>query len=161
MMQPDVDVAAHVVQLALTPIFLLTGLASLLGVFTTRLGRIADQVDGLADEPARRPRQLARLRLRSQLLDLAVLLAAIAGGLTCCAALTLFLSALRSAAAGTVLFALFGAALVGAVAALAAFAAEMILAGRTVRDAVDADAGIVPDGADAEPAPDAAAPPIA
>ena len=157
MMQPDVDNAAHVVQLALTPIFLLTGIASLLGVFTTRLARIADQVDGLSDEPAKRPRHLARLRLRSQLLDMAALLAAVAGGLTCCAALTLFLSALRSTAAGTMLFALFGAALVGSVAALAAFAAEMILAGRTVRDTVDADAG-AGDGAGIDPAADPGAP---
>ena len=63
MIQPDVSIAAHVVQLALTPIFLLTGVASLLNVFTTRLGRIADQVDKLSAEPAKRPRQLARLRL--------------------------------------------------------------------------------------------------
>ena len=82
--------AAHVVQLALTPIFLLTGLASLLNLFTTRLGRVADRVDKLADQPASHPRQLARLRLRSIALDGAVLLAALAGALTCCAALTLF-----------------------------------------------------------------------
>ncbi|EQA96789.1 hypothetical protein FHS51_001464 [Sphingobium wenxiniae] len=140
MPQPDVNIAAHVVQLALTPIFLLTGVASLLNVFTTRLGRIADQVDKLSSEPARRPMQLARLRLRSKALDLAVLLAAVAGGLTCCAALTLFLNALRSGAAGVILFALFGGALTCAVAALAAFSFEMILAGRTVRDKVDEDA---------------------
>ena len=137
MIQPDVNDAAHVVQLALTPIFLLTGVASLLNVFTTRLGRIADQVDKLASEPAKRPKQLARLRLRSKSLDIAVLLAATAGGLTCCAALTLFLSALRSGAAGQILFALFGGALVCAVAALTCFAFEMVLAGRSVRDKVD------------------------
>lgn len=139
MVQPDVNTAAHVVQLALTPIFLLNGIASLLNVFTTRLGRIADRVDKLSGDPKTRPEQLARLRLRSKSLDLAVLLAAIAGGLTCCAALTLFLSALRSGAAGSILFALFGAALGCAVAALAAFSFEMILAGRTVRDTVDRD----------------------
>jgi hypothetical protein len=58
----DLSGAAHVVQLALTPIFLLTGLASLLNVFTTRLGRIADRVDRLASDAAGHPRQLARLR---------------------------------------------------------------------------------------------------
>jgi hypothetical protein len=79
------------------------------------------------------------LRLRSRLLDAAVLLAAIAGALTCCAALTLFLRALRSGGGGAVLFALFGGALVCAVAALAAFAAEMGLAGRTVREMVNAE----------------------
>jgi hypothetical protein len=136
---PDVNAAAHVVQLALTPIFLLTGVASLLNVFTTRLGRIADQVDKLATEPAKRPRQFARLRLRSHALDLAVLLAAIAGALTCCAALTLFVGALRTGAAGSALFLLFGGALACAVAALGAFSFEMILAGRTVRERVDDD----------------------
>ncbi|MGY2736686.1 DUF2721 domain-containing protein [Sphingomonas sp. UYP23] len=136
-MQPDVNYAAHVVQLALTPIFLLTGVASLLNVFTTRLGRVADQVSRLSSEPTKRPRQLARLRLRSRSLDVAVLFAALAGGLTCCAALTLFLNALRSGAAGEILFGLFGGALVCAIAALAAFSFEMLLAGRTVRELVD------------------------
>jgi hypothetical protein len=65
---PAVDNAAHVVQLALTPIFLLSGVAALLNVFSTRLGRISDQVDKLAGDPAKRPRQLARLRLRSRAL---------------------------------------------------------------------------------------------
>ncbi len=139
MSAPDVNTAAHVVQLALTPIFLLSGIAALLNVFTTRLGRIADQVDKLASEPAKHPPQLARLRLRSRSLDLAALLAATAGGLTCGAALILFLSALRSGAAGALLFGLFGGALVCAVAALAAFSFEMVLAGRTIRDKVDAN----------------------
>jgi hypothetical protein len=130
----DLSGAAHVVQLALTPIFLLTGLASLLNVFTTRLGRIADRVDRLASDAAGHPRQLARLRLRSRALDLAVLLAALAGALTCCAALTLFLGALRNAGTGYILFAFFGSALICAVAALAAFGCETILSGRSVRE---------------------------
>ncbi|WP_242138861.1 DUF2721 domain-containing protein [Sphingomonas sp. TREG-RG-20F-R18-01] len=130
----DISGAAHVVQLALTPIFLLTGLASLLNVFTTRLGRISDRVDRLAGDASSHPRQLARLRLRSAALDLAVLLAALAGALTCCAALTLFLGALRNAGTGQVLFALFGSALICAITALAAFGFETILSGRSVRE---------------------------
>ena len=66
-----------------------------------------------------------------------MLLAAAAGGLTCCATLTLFLSALRSGAAGAMLFGLFRTALVCAAAALASFSFEMILAGRTVQGKVD------------------------
>lgn len=130
--------AAHVVQLALTPIFLLTGLSSLLNVFTARLGRVADRVDRLATTPLDHKQQLARLRLRSRVLDLAVLLAALSGALTCCAALTLFLGALRNAGAGRLLFALFGGALVCAVAALAAFAIETLLSGRSVREQAQA-----------------------
>lgn len=134
---PDVSNAAHVVQLALSPIFLLSAVGSLLSVFTARLARISDQAEKLSAEPRTSPRQLARLRLRSRLLDVAVLFAAAAGALTCCAALTLFANALRSGAHGTVLFWLFGGALISAIAALAVFALEMLLAGRTVRDAVD------------------------
>jgi hypothetical protein len=129
-----IDAAAHVVQLALTPIFLLTGIASLLNVFSTRLGRIADQVDKLIEDERKSSRRLARLRLRSQALDLAVLLAAAAGALTCAAALTLFVGEVRSTDAGALLFGLFGGALVCSVAALGAFSFEMVLAGRGVRE---------------------------
>jgi Protein of unknown function (DUF2721) len=126
--------AAHIVQLALTPIFLLTGLASLLNVFTTRLGRIADRVDRLAGDASGHSRQLSYLRLRSLTLDVAVLLTALAGALTCCAALTLFLGALRNTGTGYILLAFFGSALVCAVAALVAFGFETILSGRSVRE---------------------------
>ncbi len=136
---PDLNGAAHVVQLALTPIFLLTGLASLLNVFTTRLGRVADRVDRLADAAYRHPRQLRRLRLRSRSLDAAVLLAALAGAATCCAAMTLFLGALRNAATGTLLFTFFGVALACALLALGAFAFETILSGRSVREQAQPD----------------------
>lgn len=136
---PAVDNAAQVVQLALTPIFLLSGLAALLNVFSTRLGRISDQVDKLVDDARNRPQQLARLRLRSRLLDIAVLLAAFAGALTCGAALTLFVGEIKTGGAGRLLFSLFGGALVCAIAALTAFSCEMILAGRGVRERADGD----------------------
>ena len=132
------DTAAHVVQLALTPIFLLTGLASMLNVFTTRLGRVADRVDLLTRDAAGHQRQLQRLRLRSRVLDVAVLLAAAAGGSTCCAALTLFLGALRNAGDGGLLFGLFGGALVCSVLALTAFALETILSGQSIREQAEA-----------------------
>nr|WP_295672185.1 DUF2721 domain-containing protein [Sphingomonas sp.] len=136
------DTASHVVQLALTPIFLLAGLAQLLNVFTARLGRIADRAYRLTHFVEADRAELHRLKLRSRILDAAVLLAPLSGGLTCCAALTIFLGALRNANAGALLYALFGGALVCAVAALAAFSIETILSGRGVRaqfvDATDA-----------------------
>ena len=39
---------SDVIQLALTPVFLLTAVAALLNVFSTRLGRVADRVDLLS-----------------------------------------------------------------------------------------------------------------
>jgi hypothetical protein len=134
---PTLDAAAHVVQLALTPIFLLAGIATMLSVFTARLGRIADRAYDLSHEPNCRRDELARLRLRSRILDSAVLFAATSGALTCLAALTLFLGALQQIEWGTVLFTAFGGALIFAIAALSAFSVETILSGRTVRDKVD------------------------
>jgi hypothetical protein len=46
----SVDSVAHVIQVALTPVFLLSGIASLLAVLSTRLARVADRVDALAEQ---------------------------------------------------------------------------------------------------------------
>ncbi len=51
-MQTDTGVAdiAHVIQIAIAPVFLLTGIASLLVVLTNRLGRIIDRARHLEGE---------------------------------------------------------------------------------------------------------------
>jgi hypothetical protein len=130
--------AAHVVQLALTPVFLLSGIAALLNVFASRLGRVADQTHRLAGEPKSpaRDRRLRRLRFRSTCLDWAVVLAALGGAATCGAVLTLFLGEFRVAAAQT-LFACFGAAIVLTTFALTAFVIEMLAAASGIRRLVD------------------------
>ncbi|WP_019906560.1 DUF2721 domain-containing protein [Methylobacterium sp. 77] len=139
------DDIAHVIQVALAPAFLLTALATLLNVFSTRLGRVADRVDDAAaslqkadaDEAAHLSRQLSYLRRRSFMLDVAVVLASIGSIMTGIAVLTLFVGALRDAATASVLFGCFGVALVCTVAAIVAFLVEILMAGRRVRDEVD------------------------
>ncbi|WP_375455431.1 DUF2721 domain-containing protein [uncultured Methylobacterium sp.] len=138
------DGVAHVIQVALTPVFLLSGVATLLNVFGARLARVADQADGVsgllagATEAERLTLglRLDRLRLRAVMLDAAVVLAALAGVSTCGAVLTLFVGALRDATVASVLFALFGAAILCTLFALVAFGIEMLLASRAVRDRV-------------------------
>jgi hypothetical protein len=132
----SLDSAAHVVQVALIPIFMLTGIGSLLNVFSARLGRISDRVDLLSQSGGGDgdggDRELRRLGLRSMILDGAVLLGAVSGALTCAAALALLVAVLGARDAFA-LFELFGGALGCAIAALAAFAVEAILAGRSLR----------------------------
>ena len=146
----SLDTAARIVQTALTPIFLLTGVAQLLNVCTARLGRVADRVDLLTRDAAGHSIQLQRLRLRSRILDVAVVLAAMAGGLTCCAGLVLFIGALRNAATGAILLWVFGAALACSMGALMAFAGETILSGQSMRELAEtgseADAAESPTG---------------
>ena len=140
--QSSVDVI-RVIQLALTPVFLLTAVAALLNVFSTRLGRVADRVDLLSADLQRGAAdteflsaQLGFLRRRSLILDVAVVLATIGGAATCAAALVLFLGALRDAEFRDVLFGLFGGALVFTIIALVIFAIEMMMAGRGLRAVV-------------------------
>jgi hypothetical protein len=131
--------AAHVVQMALTPVFLLSGIAALLNVFASRLGRVADQTDAAADEPARSPGRDHRLRLlrwRSRALDWAVVLGAVGGAAACCTILILFLGQVLGSNAASVLFITFGGAVILTMGSLVAFVIEMLLAARAVRRTV-------------------------
>ena len=129
------------IQVALTPVFLLSGIGTLLNVFSTRLGRVADQLDKVTAElqsatgetSARLALQLAPLRRRSIALDVAVVAAAIAGGATCGATIALFIGALREDVLASVLFILFGVSLGFTLVALCAFLVEMMISGAGLR----------------------------
>ena len=137
------DSIAHVIQVALTPVFLLSGVGTLLNVFTSRLARVTDHMEHLTDllradpcgDRADEQRQhLYRLRRRTIALDSAVGLGATAGAATALATLTLFVGALRDSSAAWALFMLFGVAVLCTVLALAAFLAETVLSWIGVRD---------------------------
>jgi Protein of unknown function (DUF2721) len=132
------DLVAHVIQVALTPVFLLSGIATLLNVFSTRLARVADMITkaaegGEKDDPAAVNARLAHLRRRSLALDAAVVLAATGGAATCISVLTLFVGALQEATVAWILFTTFGLAVVCTIGAIAAFAVEMLMAGNVMR----------------------------
>ena len=139
------DDVAHIIQVALTPVFLLSSIGTLINVFSARLGRVSDQVDKIMEASAivadrdrlfgdRRLRQLKR---RSRVLDIAVILASSGGVSTCGAALTLFYGALRDSGVASALYGLFGLAIVFTIASLVAFVYEMLLAGRFLRARVE------------------------
>ena len=169
---PDsVETIAHLIQIALTPVFLFSGVATLLNVLSTRLARVADRVDSItdayeaADVPGRRrlETRLYYLRRRSLLLDFAVIAAALAGMSTLVSAGLLFVDSLRDRA-GAALFFTFGISLIFVICALAAYLAEMMMASVGLRhEARGADEREEPaeapeapeghhDGADAPPA---------
>lgn len=110
------------------------GSAALLNVFAARLARVADRVDRLAEAGQGGALIMRRLRQRSRVLDVAVVLASLAGFSTCGAALTLFYGALRERAASDKLFALFAGALVLTMFAILMFACEMMLSDQAVRE---------------------------
>ncbi|GJE57294.1 MULTISPECIES: DUF2721 domain-containing protein [Methylobacterium] len=141
----SLDTVAHVIQVALTPVFLLGGIATLLNVFGNRLARVADQAHDLSDRIGSAPRserdrmllRIESLRLRSLILDAAVILCTLGGVAVCGAVLTLFVGALRDATVADVLFALFGLGILCTLGALTLFGVEMLLASRSLRRRLD------------------------
>lgn len=136
-----IEGSAHLVQLALTPVFLLTAIAGFLNVFTGRLARVADRVnaivrarhEGVALPPQGLSANLLSLRRRTLALQGAVLFCGGSGAFTCAATLTIFLGAL-GAQNSALLFAEFGVALLCLLAALGFFVAEMLIATRAMFD---------------------------
>jgi len=135
------DAVAHIIRMALTPVFLLLSIAALLNVFSTRLGLVGDRVEQVtklldtadADHAAVLKDQLVHLYRRSVALDMAVILAAVAKASICTAVLLLFAGALGHESVGLALLLAFGLAITCALGAILAFAAEMLLAGTGVR----------------------------
>jgi Protein of unknown function (DUF2721) len=141
---PTPDLVAHIIQVSLSPVFLLTALGTLLSVFSLRLARVADKVDAISeatkcasvDEARVLSLQLVHFRHRSHALDVAIVLAGIGGVATCASVLTLYVGALRDITAATVLFALFGLAILCAIGAITAFTVEMLLSSIGIRNKV-------------------------
>ena len=132
---------AHLIQLALTPVFLLSAIAALLGVFSTRLARVSDQVERATDaldtadehDADRLRARLHQLRRRSHALDAAGVLAAVGGAATGSSILVLFVGSLRAWEARAALVSSFGLGVLCTIGALVAFMTEMLMASRGVR----------------------------
>jgi hypothetical protein len=127
---------AHLIQTALTPVFMLSGIGTLLNLFNTRLARVSDHLEEIAhrldDDPPDDARNVLlrhqeRLHRRVFSLDTAILLGAVGGASTCGAAFMLFLGSLRDSSLAVVLVTLFGAALCCTIGSLAAFFIDSVL----------------------------------
>ncbi len=131
-MGTPVEGVARVIQVALTPVFLLSGIGTVLNVLTTRVARVTDHLEHLAElleeggsTPVLRA-HIRRLRRRVVALDLAVAMGVAGAAATCGATFALFVGALRDETAATYLFVLFGAAILFTLGALAAFLFETV-----------------------------------
>ena len=138
-MGTPIEGVARVIQVALTPVFLLSGIGTLLNVLTARAARVTDHAEHLAEllqdgeEPSLRA-HLRRLQRRVMALDAAMALGAAGVAATCGATFALFVGALRDARAATYLFVLFGAALLFTLGAVGAFLFETVVSWHGMRD---------------------------
>lgn len=146
-----VDIA-HAIQLAVAPVFLLTGVSGLLAVMTNRLARIIDRGRwfeqswaGLdAASRARYGLELAHLERRRRLASRAIHACTAAALLICLVIATLFLEALLGWALRGLAAVLFVAAMLALIVGLSVFLREVHLATFAVRVQTHLDPGAPP-----------------
>jgi hypothetical protein len=136
------DGVAHLIQTALTPVFLLSGIGQLLQVFNARLASVSEHIrqtaellraEACLDEKKILQNHLERYSHRLWLLNAAIALGAIGGGSTCGAAFVLFLGSVRMSAVGGWLIGLFALALGCTVVSLVVFLGDSVLAWHGLR----------------------------
>jgi len=142
-MQPEsgLTAIAHVIQLAVAPVFLLTGVGALLSVLTSRLARIIDRARALetalelAVEAKQRDieTELRSLSRRSRLINQAISLVTISALLVCGVIAALFFGVFFSVDMSTPVGLVFIASMLTLIGGLLAFLREVHVAIRTLR----------------------------
>lgn len=139
---PDsVQTVASAINLALAPVFLLSGIAGLLVVMTGRLGRIIDhgrtlyarEGDASPDEASALHHELRDLERRRHFASLAITACTISALLVCLVICALFIEVIVGAPLNLLIGGLFTAATLALVFGLVCFLREVHLATRTVR----------------------------
>ncbi|HEY9445444.1 MAG TPA: DUF2721 domain-containing protein [Burkholderiales bacterium] len=131
---------AHVIQLAIAPVFLLTGVGSLLGVMTSRLARVIDrgrhiEATYAALQPVARgraDRELTVLAHRASLASWAINFSTAAALLVCAVIGTLFIDAFLGTDLKWLVGALFFAAMILLICGLVCFLREVYVATHSV-----------------------------
>jgi hypothetical protein len=130
---------ARAIQLALAPVFLLTGIAGMLNVMAGRLARIIDRGRVLSADRSgvvssdHDRLELYNLERRRHLTSVAITACTIAALLLCMVIATLFLEVMLNAPLGWLIGTLFTASTLALVVGLAFFLREVHLATQTIR----------------------------
>jgi Protein of unknown function (DUF2721) len=140
---PAVDIGdvGHAIQLALAPVFLLTGIAGILNVMAGRLARIIDRGRQLGERPIPQQLQggdalrdeLQSLERRRKSASHAITACTFAALLVCTVIVVLFVEVLAQARLSWLVGALFTGSTVALVVGLAYFLREVRLATQTIR----------------------------
>lgn len=142
-MAADLNAIAHVIQLSVAPVFLLTGIGALLGVMANRLARIVDRartVEPLVcaakpPERANLEQEVADLARRARLINRAITLHVIAALLVCSVIVGLFITAYYEWTPDLTrwLAGVFACALLALILGLLSFLREVYVATQTLR----------------------------
>jgi hypothetical protein len=135
-----ITAVAHVIQLAVAPVFLLSGIGAMLAVMTNRLARVIDRARLLEAQLPAKPgdaesihEQLATLSRRAKLVGRSITLCTITALLVCAVIAILFLGAFLRFDASVPVALLFVAAMLAFFTGLLSFLREIFLATASLR----------------------------
>jgi hypothetical protein len=137
---PGTGIIAHAIQLAIAPVFLLTGLAGLLGVMTARLARVIDRArsfERIWSSLDPKGRAAVRLEIddlerRRRVCSWSISFCTSAALIVCLVIVTLFVEEFFRTNLRVLAGALFVAAMVSVICGLAWFRREVHLATHTI-----------------------------
>jgi len=128
----DVSSVAHVIQLAVAPVFLLTGIGAILGVLSTRLARVIDRyrVLSIMEEMERiaHKAEMHNLVTRSRWIHWSIMLCTVCALLVCVVIVALFAGAEMGRDPSLLIAVAFTTAMLALVAGLVCFLREIALA---------------------------------
>ncbi len=139
--ETGVTAVAHVIQLAVAPVFLLSAIGAMLTVMTNRLARIVDRARTVERELGQRGTapdatviaDMASLSRRAKLIHRAITLCTVTALLICAVIAVLFLGAFLNVDASGIIGVLFVVAMLAFFLGLLLFLREIFLATATVR----------------------------
>jgi hypothetical protein len=137
----QISTVAQVIQLAVAPVFLLSGVGIMLTVLTGRLARVVERAreveaaakSAAATEYPAHQRQLLVLARRARLMNRAITLCTICALLVALVVVTLFVGAFVQFKLATVIALMFIVAMLSFIAALLCFLREVFLAIASLR----------------------------
>ena len=131
---------AHVIQLSVAPVFLLSGIGAMLAVMTNRLARVIDRARHLEEKMAADPStagqrnpELETLSRRARQISRAIMLCTITALLVCGVIATLFIGSFFGFDASLPAAVLFVTAMIAFMSGLLLFVREILLATATLR----------------------------
>lgn len=128
----EIITVAQVIQQAVAPVFLLTGVGAILGVLSTRLARVIDRfrvLDNMAeDDRAGHANEMTTLIRRSRWIHWAISLCTLCALLICVVIAALFIGSESGKDPSTTISVFFIAAMLALIAGLLCFLREIALA---------------------------------
>lgn len=124
----DITTVVHVIQLAVAPVFLLTGIGAILSVLINRLGRVVDRFRALENRGVAANAEMAILERRVRLIHWALRLCTTGALLICIVIAMLFVGAILVIDVSAAIAILFIVAMLTLIVGLLIFLREIFLA---------------------------------